>query len=332
MTWMVTGGAGYIGAHVVRALRRSGCDVIVLDDLSTGVAGKVPADVPLVEASVLDIDALTATIERYRVDGVVHLAAKKAVEESVQRPLWYYEENVEGFRRLLDAMVRADVQRLVLSSSAAVYGMADVDLLREDHPCAPVNPYGQTKLVCEWLAAAAAEAHGLRPVLLRYFNVAGAGAPELGDPGVTNLIPLVLRALVSGEAPLVFGHDYPTPDGSCVRDFIHVEDLAEAHVVAALGLDDNPAGAATYNVSSGIGYSVREVIEVAQRVTGIEIEPLVESRRAGDPPWVVGSSDAMRRELGWTATYGLEEMVASAWGARQHRPRATMSATDPSSR
>ena len=327
MTWLVTGGAGYIGAHVVRALCRSGREVVVLDDLSTGIAGKIPVSVPVVEASVMNADALTATIERYCVEGVVHLAAKKAVEESVQRPLWYYEENVEGFRRLLNAMMRADVQRLVLSSSAAVYGMADVDLVREDQPCVPVNPYGQTKLVCEWLAAAAAEAHGLQPVLLRYFNVAGAGASELGDPGVTNLIPLVLRALVAGEAPLVFGHDYPTQDGTCVRDFIHVEDLAEAHVVAALALQADRTGTATYNVSRGIGYSVREVIEVAQRVTGIETEPRMASRRAGDPARVVGSADAMRDALGWNAIHGLEDMVASDWEARKHCSQVMPSAT-----
>jgi UDP-glucose 4-epimerase len=257
MAWLVTGGAGYIGAHIVRAFRRSGREVVVLDDLSTGIERKVPNGVPLIEASVLDTVAVTGAIERYDIDGVVHLAAKKAVEESVRQPLHYYEENVEGFRRLLDVMVRTDVQRLVLSSSAAVYGMPDVDLVTEDQPCAPVNPYGQTKLVCEWMATAAGEAHALRPVLLRYFNVAGSAANELGDPGVTNLIPLVLRALATGEAPVIFGEDYPTPDGTCVRDFIHVEDLAEAHVVAALALEHDPTGTSIYNVSRGVGYSVR---------------------------------------------------------------------------
>ena len=313
-TWLLTGGAGYIGAHVLRAMRTAGLGVVVLDDLSTGVAAKVPADVPLVRASVLDAGAVRDALVEHAVTGVVHLAAKKAVEESVARPLTYYHENVEGYRRLLAAMADVGVERMVLSSSAAVYGAPDVELVAEDHPPVPINPYGQTKLACEWLTGAMA-AGGLRAISLRYFNVAGAGGPGLGDPGVANLVPLALRALAAGRAPTIFGDDYPTADGTCVRDYIHVQDLAEAHVTAAEAVSDAEQPV-TYNVSRGVGSSVREVIDVAREVTGVTLEPHVGPRRAGDPARLVGSAAAMERDLGWRATRDLGDMVASAWAAR----------------
>ena len=318
MTWLLTGGAGYIGAHVLRSLRSHGHEVVVLDDLSTGVASKVPQDVPLVTASVMDSEAVHRALVEHRVTGVIHLAAKKAVEESVQRPLWYFEENVEGFRRLLTSMRRAEVGQLVLSSTAAVYGMPDVDLVIEDTPLEPINPYGYTKVACEWMARAMAGSDGLRTVFLRYFNVAGAGGADLGDPTVANLVPLVLRALVAGEQPVIFGDDYPTADGTCIRDYIHVQDLAEAHVAAAAALDTASAPG-VYNVSRGVGSSVREVMEVAGEVTGLPVRPRVGPRRAGDPARLVGSADAMAAELGWRARFDLRDMIASAWDATTER-------------
>ena len=314
MTWLVTGGAGYIGLHVVAALRAAGHDAVVLDDLSTGRGHLV--EVPLVRGSVHDADLLRATIAEHGVRGVVHLAAKKQVGESVERPLHYYRENVDGLLTLLEVMAQTGVGVLVFSSSAAVYGMPDVDLVTEETPTTPLSPYGETKLVGEWLTRAAATASGLRFALLRYFNVAGAARPELADEGVTNLVPMVFARLTAGERPMLFGDDYPTPDGSCVRDFIHVADLAEAHVAA---LDHLAAGGADLllNVGRGEGASVREVLAVVGEVTGLPTEPEVLPRRPGDPPRVVASADRIRSELGWSARHDLRDMVTSAWAGWQ---------------
>ena len=313
-TWLLTGGAGYIGAHVLHALRASGRDVVVLDDLSTGVAAKLPDDVPFVEASVLDTDAVRTALTAHDCDGVVHLAAKKAVGESVERPLHYWHENVEGFRSLLRATVDAGVEAVVLSSSAACYGEPDVDVVTEDEPTHPLSPYGTTKLAGEWMLREVAAASGLRTTALRYFNVAGAGGPALGDTGVFNLIPIVFRRLDQGLPPQIYGGDYPTPDGTCIRDYIHVVDLAEAHVAAAAALEarDLPD---VLNVSTGRGASVREVMDTVARVTGVAFEPEVVGRRPGDPPRIVGSAQRIAAELGWRGERTLEEMVASAWEA-----------------
>lgn len=318
---MVTGGAGYIGAHVVRALQAAGHEVVVLDDLSTGLRSKVAPTTLFVCASVLDTEAVQQAMSEHAVRGVIHLAAKKAVEESIHRPLWYYEENVEGFRRLLAAMENANVRRLVFSSSAAVYGDVATDMVTEGHPCEPTNPYGETKLACEWLTRAVAAAHAVQAVALRYFNVAGTVAPELVDPGTNNLIPMVLRDLAAGQAPRIFGDDYETPDGTCVRDFIHVQDLAEAHLAAAAATEH--AGFRVFNVSRGVGFSVREVIDAAQRIVGSQLTPAVLARRPGDPARVVGSTEAISRSLGWTAGFGLDEMIESDADARGLSPLAT---------
>lgn len=312
MSWLLTGGAGYIGAHVALALREAGREVVVLDDLSTGEPGRLPAGVPLVEASVGDEAAVRAALSEHRVTGVVHLAAKKAVGESVADPLLYYRENVSGFEVLLRAMRDAGVDRIVFSSSAAVYGVPDVDLVTEETPTLPINPYGETKLVGEWMLRAAGLATGLRWTSLRYFNVAGAGSPALADRGANNLIPMVFRALDRGQRPQVFGSDYPTPDGSCVRDYIHVSDLADAHVAAADWLDGGNAPG-TYNVGRGEGSSVLEVLAVVREVTGIDVEPELVDRRPGDPARLVASASAIERDLGWVARRGLQDMVASAW-------------------
>ncbi|WP_461028538.1 UDP-glucose 4-epimerase GalE, partial [Streptomyces sparsus] len=287
MTYLITGGAGYIGAHVVRALTLAGEDVVVLDDLSSGLRDRLPQDVPLVEGSVLDGELLARTFEQHRVDCVVHLAAKKQVGESVARPLHYYEQNVQGLQVLLGAMAAAGVPRFVFSSSAAVYGMPDVDLVTEDTPCLPMSPYGETKLAGEWLARAAGQAHGISTACLRYFNVAGAATPELADTGVFNLVPMVFEKLTAGEAPQIFGDDYPTPDGTCVRDYIHVEDLAEAHGSAARALADGTARDGrvrdlTVNIGRGEGVSVREMVDLIAEVTGrSEPAAAVTPRRPG---------------------------------------------------
>jgi UDP-glucose 4-epimerase len=316
MTWLLTGGAGFIGAHVVRSLRSSGRDVVVLDDLSTGVRAKVPDDVPLIVASVLDTEAVTTALRDHHCTGVIHLAAKKAVGESVERPLFYWEQNVEGFRSLLTATVAAGVESVVLSSSAACYGEPDVDVVTEDEPARPQSPYGTTKLAGEWLLRETAAAHGLRHTSLRYFNVAGSGAPELGDSGVFNLIPMVFRRLSQGQAPVIFGGDYPTPDGTCIRDYIHVADLAEAHVAAAAALEQRDLPD-VLNVSRATGSSVREVVDVVADVTGIDVTAEVTDRRPGDPPRIVGSANLIAAELGWHATRDLHAMVTSAWDAWQ---------------
>jgi UDP-glucose 4-epimerase len=318
MTWLVTGGAGYIGLHVVRALQAGGQGVVVLDDLSTGRAELV--DAPFVQGSVQDADLLRATMREHDVRGVIHLAAKKQVGESVERPLFYYRENVAGLLTLLEVMGECGVDVLVFSSSAAVYGMPDVEFVTEQTPTTPLSPYGETKLIGEWLTRDAAVASGLRYALLRYFNVAGAAAPELADTGVANLIPMVFQRLTAGQRPLLFGDDYPTPDGSCVRDFIHVADLAEAHVAALQHLSGG-GGNLLLNVGRGEGSSVREVLDVVGSVTGLPADPEVRPRRPGDPARVVASNAAIRSTLGWTARHDLRDMVTSAWaGVQATRP------------
>lgn len=314
MTWLITGGAGYIGAHVVRAMTEAGERAVVYDDLSTGVAERVPPGVPLVTGSTLDADPLSRALAEHEVSGIVHLAAKKQVGESVEQPLRYYHENVEGLRVLLAAAVEAGVASFVLSSSAAVYGMPDVDLVTEETPCLPMSPYGETKLAGEWLVRATGRAHGLSTASLRYFNVAGAASPELADTGVHNLVPMVFEKLTAGEAPRVFGADYPTPDGTCVRDYIHVADLAEAHVATARKLAATARGTdLTLNIGRGEGVSVLEMATLINEVTGYDMPPAVAPRRPGDPARVVASADRVATELGWSAKRDVREMVASAW-------------------
>ncbi len=314
MTWLVTGGAGYVGAHVVRALVADGASVVVLDDLSTGDAGRVDPAARLVKGSVLDRELVREVLADTEVDGVVHIAAKKQVGESVADPLLYYRENVQGLVALLDGCRAERVEEFVFSSSAATYGLPDVELVGEDTPCAPLSPYGETKLVGEWLLRDAERAYGLRVMNLRYFNVAGAASPDLGDAGVTNLIPMVFERLEAGERPRVFGADYPTPDGTCVRDYVHVADIAQAHLAAAKALDGGQAGA-TYNIGRGRGSSVLDVLRVVGEVTGRVTTPDVVDRRPGDPARIVAAVDRIRDGLGFTAQHDLHAMVASAWTA-----------------
>jgi len=314
MSWLVTGGAGYIGSHVVREMAAAGERVVVLDDLSSGSAARLPAGVAMEKGSVLDRGRLDEVLREHEVTGVVHIAARKQVGESVERPLDYYRANVEGLRIVLEAAANASVDRFLFSSSAAVYGMTDVDLVTEDTPCAPMSPYGETKLAGEWLVRAAGRAHGMATVCLRYFNVAGAALPKLADEGVFNLVPMVFDRLSRGESPLIFGDDYPTADGTCERDYVHVVDVASAHLAAVRRLTADPATRLVLNIGRGEGASVAEMAAVILEVTGrSSLKPEIAARRAGDPARVIASADLARRELGWSARYGVRDMIESAW-------------------
>jgi len=315
MTWLLTGGAGYIGGHVARRLQQAGHRVVILDDLSTGVAARV-AGLPLIEASIVNQpDRLTRALVEHQVDGIIHLAAKKAVPESMGRPLHYYEQNVQGTIALLHAALEAGVRRILYSSSAAVYGATRPGRVDETHPTVPTNPYGETKLAAEWLVHRTAEAHGLAWAALRYFNVAGAADALLADRGVFNLLPIVLRCLDDGRPVAVYGGDWPTPDGSCIRDYVHVEDLADAHLAAVEALDTGRLTAGVFNVGRGEGVSVLEMLSAVEKATGRPVPREITGRRAGDPASVVADASRIAAELGWTATRDLDDVVRSAWRA-----------------
>lgn len=313
MTWLVTGGAGFIGAHVTHAMLAAGERVVVLDDLSTGVASRIEG-VPCVEGSVHDTEFVTGVLREHGITGVVHLAAKKQPGESVDKPLLYYRENVGGLASLLEAVVAAGVEAFVFSSSASVYGNPSQEIVTEDLHCVPESPYGETKLAGEWLIADTARVTGLRYVNLRYFNVAGSARPELSDTGAFNVIPMVFERLTSGKPPLIFGADYPTPDGTCIRDYVHVSDIASAHVAAAQHLSRGSDSRLTLNVGTGRGVSVREMVDTILSVTGYtELPATVVDRRPGDPVVSIASADRIASEFGWAARHDLRDMVSSAW-------------------
>jgi UDP-glucose 4-epimerase len=317
MSVLVTGGAGYIGSHVVRLLHQRSESVLVVDDLDSGLIERIGTSqfLKLDLASPNAKEALVAAMREHGVTSVIHLAAQKQVGVSVQQPEFYYQQNIGSMTNLLAAMREAEVNRLVFSSSAATYGMPDLASVNEDTACNPINPYGETKLIGEWMSANAARAWGLRVANLRYFNVAGAGWPELADTAVMNLVPIVFAAIKANKAPVVFGDDYPTPDGSCIRDYVHVHDLADAHLSAMDYLERDDRKHSTFNVGTGSGSSVFEVLSEVKRVTGIDFKIDVQPRRAGDPPSLCADVSRIREEFGWSAKRGLAEIIESAWSA-----------------
>ncbi len=382
MTVLVTGGCGYIGAHVVYALHEAGEDVVVVDDLSYGKPDRI-GDARLYGMDIAAPGAgerLAEIMKAEDVDAVIHFAARKQVGESVEKPLWYYQQNINGMLNVLEGMKEAGVKKLVFSSSAATYGVPPVDVVPEDvEPMVPINPYGQTKLFGEWMARACEEPYGIRfcglryfnvagcgpvqledpailnliPMLfdrlkqgkapaifgddyptpdgtcvrdyihvsdLRYFNVAGCGPVQLEDPAILNLIPMLFDRLKQGKAPAIFGDDYPTPDGTCVRDYIHVSDLADAHLAALKYLDRDERKYDVFNVGTGEGTSVRQIVDEVKRVTGLPFTETVMARRAGDPPHLIGSPKRINEEMGWHARYDVDDIVESAWDAWQANP------------
>lgn len=323
MAVLVTGGAGYIGSHMVLALLDAGHEeVVVLDDLSTGFDWAVPEGVKLVVGDVADQALVTQTILQHRIDALAHFAAKIVVPESVADPLGYYLANTVKTRALIEASMRAGVKNVIFSSTAAVYGEPEASPVPEDLPLKPINPYGRSKLMSEWMIADAAAAHGFSYVVLRYFNVAGAdpeGRSGQSTPNATHLIKVATQAALGQRARLdVFGTDYPTPDGSCLRDYIQVSDLAEAH---RLALDHLRSGgeSLTLNCGYGRGYSVLEVVEVVKRISGRDFEVRLCPRRAGDPAQIVAEAARIRDRLGWQPRHDdLDAIVgqALAWEER----------------
>lgn len=317
MTVMVIGGAGYIGAHVVRLLQQGGREAVVVDDLSTSRPERVGnSPLEILDAAAPDSpEKLQGIIRKYGVDAVIHFAARKQVGESMEKPLWYYSQNVGGLVNVLSAMEATGVRQFIFSSSAAVYGIPqNVDMVIEETPCEPINPYGRTKLIGEQILSDCARAWGLSYAALRYFNVAGAGWSDLGDPAILNLIPMVFDRLERGEQPRVFGNDYPTDDGTCIRDYVHVRDLAQAHI-SAMTLLTEPGAEHVFNVGTGVGGSVLEVLEAIAAASGKDTTPIIEPRRAGDPPRLVASAKKIERDLDFVSTAGLDEIVDSAWEA-----------------
>ena len=313
----MTGGAGYIGAHVTRALRQHGLKPVVLDNLSSGIAGFVPAGVPFIEADILDTAAVTRALVDNACVGVIHVAGFKYAGVSVQRPLRTYRQNVTGTASVLEAMGEAGVRNVVFSSSAAVYGTPDTDLVTEESPTRPESPYGESKLIGEWLINDVVRAsEGFRGANLRYFNVVGSATDEVYDASPHNLFPLVIEALLAGRTPRINGVDYPTPDGTCVRDYVHVGDLADTHVAAAQALLASRALKPAYNLGSGTGLSVRQIMDAMAEVSGVAFTPEIAPRRPGDPARIVADGSAAAADLGWKMSYSLAQMVSSAWSAR----------------
>ena len=319
MKLLVTGGAGYIGSIVAQQLLEAGHEVVVLDNLSRGHRSAVPEGAELIELDLLnEVGVNNALGDGF--DGVMHFASLALVAESVAHPERYHRNNHVGALNLLDAMREHGVRRLVFSSTCAVYGEPETVPMREDIPAAPVNSYGNSKLAIDRMIGDESRAHGLAAASLRYFNVAGARG-YLGEDHEpeTHLIPLVLRAAAGvTDHVKVFGTDYPTRDGTAVRDYIHVEDLGRAHAMALEAAE--PGRHAIYNLGTGDGSTVREVVESARRVTGREIPVVEEPRRPGDPPQLVASSDLIRHELGWVPEKGLDDMIADAWAWHQAHP------------
>lgn len=316
MNVLVVGGAGYIGAHTVQALRERGHKVFVYDNLSTGNLEAVPEDVHFFEGDIRDGDFLRHIFAEYLIDAVVHFAACSLVGESMQDPAKYYNNNVVGTLSLLNAMKGAGVEYLLFSSTAAVYGEPTSLPITETALCQPTNVYGRTKLAIEWSLADYAQAYNLKYTALRYFNAAGASLDaSIGEahPVETHLIPLIFQAVIKHKALQVFGDDYPTPDGTCIRDYIHVLDLATAHVLALEKMVQTQQSA-VYNLGTETGFSVLEIIKMVEQVTGLVVPYTISPRRAGDPARLVASVNKAKQQLGWQLQYSdLQQIISSAW-------------------
>ena len=320
---LVVGGAGYIGSHMCKYLSKNGYLPIVLDNLSRGHEKAVKWG-PLIEGSISDRNILKRVFSEHRIDAVMHYAAYSYVGESVTDPSMYYQNNLADTICLLSEMVEAEIKKIVFSSSCAVYGEPEEIPITENHPQNPINPYGRTKYMVEQVLDDFGYAYGVESVSLRYFNAAGADPEgELGEDHnpETHLIPLAIQAALGKREEIrIYGNDYPTHDGTCIRDFIHVEDLAESHLLALKRLL-NEKGGGTYNLGNGQGYSVREVIDITRRITGKPIRDRVVDRRDGDPAVLVGSSDKAKNELGWNPRFpDLESIVETAWHLHQNHP------------
>ncbi|WP_003545043.1 UDP-glucose 4-epimerase GalE [Desulfotomaculum nigrificans] len=323
MQILVCGGAGYIGSHAVRELYRAGYEVLVLDNLVKGHREAI-GDIPLVEVDINDKPSLEQVFQKQKIDAVMHFAAYSLVGESVVEPAKYYHNNVLGTLNLMEVMLSYGVKRIIFSSTAAVYGEPVELPITEEHPTRPTNPYGATKLAVEGMLHWFGQAYGLNYVSLRYFNAAGADvAGDIGEDHQpeTHLIPLVLQTALGVRPEIkIFGTDYPTPDGTCIRDYIHVTDLANAHLLA-LEKIINEGGSAIYNLGNGSGFSVREVIQVAQEVTGKLIKVMEAERRPGDPAVLVASSEKIKKELGWQPRYAdLKTVISTAWHWHSKHP------------
>jgi len=322
-TILVTGGAGYIGSHVVKELLGQGHQPILYDNLQTGHR-KAARDALFVEGNLADQERLKETFLSYPIDAVMHFAADCLVGESVKDPLKYFENNVKNSLQLLDIIEEHNIHKFVFSSSAAVYGEPEKIPIPEEHPCIPTNPYGETKWIFEKILQTFQDLGKLNYISLRYFNAAGAD-PEgaLGEDHFpeTHLIPLVLKAALNGDSVPIYGTDYNTPDGTCIRDYIHVIDLAQAHILALNKLEEGGISG-IYNLGNGNGYSVKEVIETARKVTGKKIISIESSRRPGDPARLVASSEKIRKELRWVPKYpDLETIVETAWRWHRNHPK-----------
>jgi UDP-glucose 4-epimerase len=309
---LIVGGAGYIGAHVAHDLVDAGYEIRIFDDFSNGLERRVANFKDIHRADVLDRKAVFSAMQG--VDSVIHLAAKKAVGESVENPLKYYDNNVGGIINVLAAMSAHRVKKIVFSSTAAVYAPNDKDSITEEDSTVPLSPYGVTKLLSEQIIKAVSGAEKLSSVSLRYFNVVGSGSDELGDNSRDNLVPKVFQALGEGKSPEVYGDDYPTPDGTCIRDYVHVSDLSRAHISALKAIESREINE-IYNVGSGTGYSVHEVISQVEQTIGRSTDARVVSRRAGDSPKLIAGIEKIEKDLGWQPTRSLKEMIDSAWQA-----------------
>jgi UDP-glucose 4-epimerase len=313
---LVVGGAGYIGSHLVKELVETQ-KVVVLDNLSTGFRDSVDSRAVFIQGNLGNEEDLEAVFSAYPIDAVMHFAANSLVGESVKDPFKYYQNNVAATLTLLKVMLKYDVKNFIFSSTAATYGIPSVEVIEENTSTNPINPYGQSKLMVECILADFSSAYGLNYVVLRYFNAAGAHASgEIGekhDPE-THLIPIILQHMLGQRDQIsVFGDDYDTPDGTCIRDYIHVTDLAEAHINALQSLLNGKNRTATYNLGNGQGYSVKEVIDMCESVTGRKANVIIADRRPGDPAMLVASSDRINKELGWKAKRNLEEIIKTAW-------------------